>query len=52
MWTAPLRSLVKLHGADAVWQKGLAALGYPPTWATQGSEVAQVRRALETHHGS
>lgn len=48
MWPAPLHHLVQAHGADAVWYTGLDALGFPPTWVNTGSEIAAVRRALET----
>jgi hypothetical protein len=38
--------LVKEHGAAKVYQAGLAALGYPPTWVDLGSEVLTVRKSL------
>lgn len=46
MWPALLRPLVQAHGVDAVWIKGLEALGFPPTWAATGSEINTVRRAF------
>jgi len=46
MWPAQLRTLVQAHGVDAVWNQGLEILGYPPTWAIRGSEIAQIRRAF------
>lgn len=41
------RQLVERFGQGKVWSVGLDALGYPPTWITHGSEVAQLRSALE-----
>jgi hypothetical protein len=46
-WPAPLRSIVMAREADAVWTKGLEILGYPPTWATTGKELDQVRQAFK-----
>lgn len=42
-----MRSLVERHGPAEVWQRGLAVLGYPPTWALTGRELVTVRKALE-----
>jgi len=34
------------HGAAVIFEKGLAALGYPPTWVTTGWEVLGIEDAL------
>jgi hypothetical protein len=32
---------------DVVYQKGLEILGYPPTWATETSEIVSVVAGLK-----
>ena len=39
-WPDGLRAAVAAAGADKVWTVGLHHLGYPPTWALDGSEYA------------
>lgn len=46
-----MRALVARHGAGEVWRKGLEALGFPPTWTTNGRELVAVRKALEVRDG-
>ncbi len=46
-WPADLVQFVEQHGVSVVWEKGEAALGYPPTWATSAREIATVKRSLE-----
>jgi hypothetical protein len=43
-WPAILRPVVEARGWRAVWQAGLDALGYPPTWAREVSECLVVLR--------
>jgi hypothetical protein len=45
-WPAELRAAVRQHGTAVVYAEGMRALGFPPTWAMTGREVAAVRRSL------
>jgi hypothetical protein len=45
-WPAELRPAVRRHGAATVYAVGMAALGFPPTWAMTGRDFAAVRRSL------
>ena len=38
---------VEQHGERIVWDRGEAALGVPPTWATSAREIATVKDALK-----
>lgn len=40
-WPMHLRLAVEAHGGDAVYEAGIAALGYPPTWTVGPSELAK-----------
>jgi hypothetical protein len=46
-WPADLVAFVEQHGVNVVWEKGEAALGYPPTWVTSAREIATVKRSVE-----
>lgn len=38
-WDEILVPLCRRHGEAVVWEEGLKALEYPPTWATTGREL-------------
>ncbi len=37
------------YGESLVWERGLAALGYPPTWAHQVHEANKVHLSIKSH---
>jgi hypothetical protein len=45
-WHWLLHSLIKLVGPQVVYDVGLSALGYPPTWVDTHSEADTVESAV------
>jgi len=45
-WPRELTDLLAIFPPDLVWQIGLQALGYPPTWADTDKEFQAVRTAI------
>jgi hypothetical protein len=43
---SPSRDLAEEFGWEAVWKRGLATLGYPPTWVDTTDELIDLRNAL------
>jgi hypothetical protein len=46
MWTAPLRTLLQAHGADAVNQTSLDVLGFPAVMVDNLPEAMRLSAAL------
>jgi hypothetical protein len=47
MWTAPLRTLLKAHKADAVNNASLETLGFPAVMVENLLEATKISAALE-----
>ena len=46
-WPVQLQHLVKTYGAGRVWECGLSALRFPPTWISTTREAEAVLVRLE-----
>lgn len=46
-WPTPLRDFVRAEGADVVWELGMNALDYPPTWVLGFDEYKLVAAAIQ-----
>ena len=42
LWPSRLAEQIEVVGVDAWWAVGIAALGYPPIWASTGKEILRV----------
>lgn len=42
-----LAGLVEQYGADVVWNVGIEALGYPPSWQVGPDDALKIQDAIE-----